>query len=157
LLTAFATACGGSGGTITAVGDPVPINGGEADGGFDPTAPIDEGPTGDAGETAPDNPEPSNGAYGLVSMTAINRSDVEATAWFDLTFGLAGGDGQEFADTDCRALEANGLAGSDPVQPGASISADVCLDIDPASLDAGTLFVEETGSFDGTRAFWATE
>ena len=90
-------------------------------------------------------------------MTAINRSDVEATAWFDLTFGLAGGDGQEFADTDCRALEANGLAGSDPVQPGASISADVCLDIDPASLDSGTLFVEETGSFDGTRAFWATE
>lgn len=150
------------GGTFTAVGDPVPINGDEADGGFDPTAPIDEGPTGDVSETAPldpsefsaigsaatmgtwevtitgwspdataevagvnaDNPEPSNGEYGLVSMTAINRGDVEATAWFNLTFGLAGGDGQEFADADCRTFEANGLAGSDPVQPGASISAD---------------------------------
>lgn len=101
------------------------------------------------------NDEPTNGNYGLVTLTATYTGEEEGDAGFMLGTTLSGADRRQYADTDCLATEPNSMFDQPTVENGGTVTGQFCLDFPDAALgDGAVLFVEETFSFTDERVFW---
>jgi hypothetical protein len=101
------------------------------------------------------SPEPDNGRYVLVELTATYTGPGTGDVHMDMVTSLAGGDGQEYyTHGECAAQLPTPSMLAPPLAPGESTSWQTCLDVTPGSLEGASLFVSELTAEAETRGYW---
>ncbi|KAE8764085.1 DUF4190 domain-containing protein [Georgenia thermotolerans] len=102
------------------------------------------------------NDEPTN-QYVLVDVSVAYNGDDEGDAWLDLNHVFQGSDSRQYDWVDCEAIEPNSVMDAPTLTAGGTADYQVCMDVPPAAIEGGTVFVEDAFPFDGTRAYWAAK
>jgi hypothetical protein len=101
--------------------------------------------------------EPPTGRYVIVEATAQYVGTTEGNPYWDLSYVFNGTDARQYADTECSAVLPNDAIDAPTLNPGGSASFQVCMDVAPAAIDGGVLFLEPLASFgpSSDRVFFA--
>jgi hypothetical protein len=97
------------------------------------------------------SPEPTNGRYVWVELSATYTGADIGDVHGELFTGLVGGDGLEFYSGDCRAELQAPSATAPSLAPGESVSWQACFDVSSESLDGASLFVTDLTASGETR------
>lgn len=93
----------------------------------------------------------------LFTVDATYEGDDSGTAWLDLSWAIVGSAGNTFGtamDDYCGVIP-RPLNDTGETFPGGSVTGNVCVSVDSAQVDGATIRIEESFSFDDTRAFFA--
>lgn len=102
--------------------------------------------------------EPATNQYVLVDLDAVYNGAEEGDPWLDLMTVFAGSDARQYDESSCEAITAREGFDLPTLTAGGSAEWQVCLDVPPAAMEGGTVFVEPTFSFDDTeRKTWALQ
>lgn len=98
------------------------------------------------------------GQFILVSLSVKYVGADEGTPWIDLTETFVGTDARQYDASDCKAVVPETAMDVPTLEKGGVASYQVCMDVPPAALEGGKLFIEESMSFrDDSRIYWATQ
>jgi hypothetical protein len=97
------------------------------------------------------SPEPTNGGYVWVELSATYTGADTGDVHGELFTGLVGGDGLEFYSSDCRAELLAPSATAPSLAPGESVSWQACFDVSAESLEGASLFVADLTASADTR------
>ncbi len=101
------------------------------------------------------DPPPDGSQYALVRVNATYTGDQEGQPAFELSVGYVGNDSRIYKDTDCSAVEPDGMQNQPNVQFGGNVEGNFCLLIPSAVVGTGAIFVEPLFSFeDDERKWW---
>lgn len=101
------------------------------------------------------NEPPAAGSqYALVRVNATYTGDGEGQPAFELSVGYVGNDSRIYKDTDCGAVEPDGMSSQPNVQSGGNVEGNFCLLIPTAVVGTGAIFVEPLFSFDDDERKW---
>ena len=95
----------------------------------------------------------------LFTVEATYEGEESATAWIDFSWAIVGSAGNTFStgsDDRCGVIP-DGLRDTGETFPGGSVSGNVCFSVDADQIEGGTIRIEESFSFDDTRAFYALD
>ena len=95
----------------------------------------------------------------LFTVEATYEGEESATAWIDFSWAIVGSAGNTFStgsDDRCGVIP-DGLSDTGETFPGGSVSGNVCFSVDADQIEGGTIRIEESFSFDDTRAFYALD
>ncbi|MCK0112465.1 DUF4352 domain-containing protein [Ornithinimicrobium sp. F0845] len=98
--------------------------------------------------------EAPEGQYVLVSLDVTYNGDEEADPWLDLFIELAGSDARVYDTSTCMAVTPNTVMDVPTLTAGGQATFDVCFDVPQEALDNPKIYVEDSMSFDDTRAIW---
>jgi hypothetical protein len=102
--------------------------------------------------------EPPTGQYLVVEMSVQYNGTAEGSVFWDLTYVFNGTDNRQYTDSDCSAVLPEDAIDVPTLNAGGTASFQVCMDVPPAAISGGQLFIEPTMSFDEEeRRFFATE
>lgn len=103
------------------------------------------------------NDEPADGRQFLMFwVEATYEGDESGNPWLDFSWAIVGGGGNTFSsgsDDYCGSIP-NSLGDQGETYPGGSVDGNVCIAVASDQIDGATIRVEETFSFDDTRAFF---
>ena len=104
------------------------------------------------------NDPPVDGRQFLMfSVDATYQGDDSGTAWLDFSWAIVGSAGNTFGtgmDDYCGVIP-DPLDDTGETFPGGSVSGNVCVSAESDQVEGGTIRIEESFSFDDTRAFYA--
>lgn len=104
------------------------------------------------------NDPPAEGRqFVLFAVDATYEGEESGTAWLDFSWAIVGSEGNTFGtamDDYCGSIPSS-LDDTGETFPGGSVSGNVCVSVESAQVDGGTIRIEESLSFDDTRAFYA--
>ena len=95
----------------------------------------------------------------LFTVEATYEGEESATAWMDFSWAIVGSAGNTFStgsDDRCGVIP-DGLRDTGETFPGGSVSGNVCFSVDADQIEGGTIRIEESFSFDDTRAFYVLD
>jgi hypothetical protein len=96
------------------------------------------------------------GQFILVSLSVKYQGDKEGNPWIDLSETFVGTDARQYDASDCGAVAPNPVADVPTLERGGVASFQVCIDVPPAAVKGGRLFVEPSLSFnDNHRVYWS--
>ena len=108
----------------------------------------------------PFNDPPVDGRqFVLFAVDATYEGEDSGTAWLDFSWAIVGSAGNTFGtamDDYCGVIP-NSLDDTGETFPGGSVSGNVCVSAESDQVEGGTIRIEETFSFDDTRAFYALD
>ena len=93
----------------------------------------------------------------MFSVDATYEGDESGTAWLDFSWAIVGAAGNTFGtgmDDYCGVIP-DPLDDTGETFPGGSVSGNVCVSVESDQVEGGTIRIEESLSFDDTRAFYA--
>lgn len=100
--------------------------------------------------------DPPGGQYILVQMSVTYVGAEEGTPWIDLSETFVGTDARQYDASACGAVVDQGAMQVPTLENGGNASYEVCMDVPPAAIEGGKIFVEESLSFrDKSRIYWA--
>ncbi|WP_457002555.1 hypothetical protein [Geodermatophilus sp. SYSU D00814] len=100
--------------------------------------------------------DPPTGRYIIVEVTAQYVGTEEGQPGWDLSYVYNGTDARQYSDSECGAVVPNGGLDAPTLNPGGSASFQMCMDVPPAAIDGGQLFIEPLLTFDRDgRVFFA--
>ena len=106
------------------------------------------------------NDPPADGRqFVLFTVDATYEGEESGTAWMDFSWAVVGSQGNTFAtgsDDRCGVIP-EGLSDTGETFPDGNVSGNVCFSVDADQIEGGTIRIEESFSFDDTRAFYALE
>jgi Domain of unknown function (DUF4190) len=97
------------------------------------------------------------GQYVVVTVTATYEGATEGTPAFDLTAVYNGTDSRQYSDSECFATLPQDAMDAPTLNPGGTATFQFCMDVPPAAIDGGVLFMEPTMSFEEERTFFAVQ
>lgn len=104
------------------------------------------------------NDNPVDGRQFLMfHVEATYEGDDSGNPWLDFSWAIVGGGGNTYAigsDDSCGVVP-NPLRDQGETYPGGSVAGNVCFSVESDQIDGATIRVEESFSFDDTRAFFA--
>ena len=95
----------------------------------------------------------------LFEVEATYEGEESGTAWLDFSWAIVGSAGNTFGtgmDDYCGVIP-NPLDDTGETFPGGNVAGNVCVSVDSDQVDGATIRIEETFSFDDTRAFYALD
>ena len=95
----------------------------------------------------------------MLNVDATYEGDESGTAWLDFSWAIVGAAGNTFAtgmDDYCGVIP-DPLDDTGETFPGGTVSGNVCVSVDSDQIEGGTIRIEESLSFDDTRAFYALD
>ena len=95
----------------------------------------------------------------LFTVDATYEGEDSGTAWLDFSWAIVGSAGNTFGtamDDYCGVIPSP-LDDTGETFPGGSVSGNVCVSVDADQVDGATIRIEESLSFDDTRAFYALD
>lgn len=95
----------------------------------------------------------------LFEVDAAYGGEESGTAWLDFSWAIVGSAGNTFGtamDDYCGVIP-NSLDDTGETYPGGTVSGNVCVSVDSEQVDGATIRIEESFSFDDTRAFYALD
>lgn len=101
------------------------------------------------------NKPPKNGNFALVSLNVTYNGITEGKTYLDVFVTLNGSDGKPYDDVDCDADLPNGLVTYDPLAPGKSLSADLCLDAPATAVQGGVIVLENYET--DAKVYWKVD
>ena len=108
----------------------------------------------------PFNDPPVEGRqFVLFTVDATYEGEESGTAWLDFSWAIVGSAGNTFGtamDDYCGVIP-NPLDDTGETFPGGNVAGNVCVSVDSDQVDGATIRIEETFSFDDTRAFYALD
>lgn len=100
--------------------------------------------------------DPPGGQYILVQMSVTYVGAEEGTPWIDLSETFVGTDARQYDASACGAVVDQGAMQVPTLENGGNASYEVCMDVPPAAIEGGKIFVEDSLSFrDKSRIYWA--
>jgi predicted small lipoprotein YifL len=100
------------------------------------------------------NDPPKKGQFMLVTLDATYTGTDEGMPDTSLVVALSGGDNVQYKNFECNA--AFGAMEFPTLEPGGKATVQECLDVPPAAIKGGAVFVEDQLKFDGdARRYWA--
>ncbi|WP_246360775.1 hypothetical protein [Haloechinothrix aidingensis] len=94
----------------------------------------------------------------MFQVTATYNGEESGTAWVDFGWAVVGSSGNTFGgasmDDHCGVIP-NPLNETGETYPDGEVSGNVCVSAPSDQLDGGSIRVEDSFSFDDTRAFYA--
>ena len=106
----------------------------------------------------PFNDPPVEGRqFVMLSVDATYEGDDSGTAWLDFSWAIVGAAGNTFGtgmDDYCGVIP-DPLDDTGETFPGGSVSGNVCVSVETDQIEGGTIRIEESLSFEDTRAFYA--
>lgn len=93
----------------------------------------------------------------LFTVDATYEGEESGTAWLDFSWAIVGSAGNTFGtamDDYCGVIP-NPLDDTGETFPGGNVAGNVCVSVDSEQVDGATIRIEESLSFDDTRAFYA--
>lgn len=106
------------------------------------------------------NDPPADGRqFVMFNVDATYEGEESGTAWMDFSMAIVGGKGNTFSsgsDDRCGVIP-DGLRDHGETFPGGSVSGNVCFSVPADQLDGATIRVEESFSFDDSRAFYTLQ
>jgi hypothetical protein len=95
----------------------------------------------------------------MFAVDATYEGDDSGTAWLDLSWAVVGSAGNTFGTgmDDYCGLIPDPLDDTGETFPGGEVSGNVCVAVESEQVSGGTIRVEDTMSFDDTRAFYAID
>ena len=100
------------------------------------------------------DPPTAGNVYSLARVRATYRGAGEGTAGFGLRVGLVGDDNRKYSDSDCGAVEPDGMTNQPTVLAGGTVEGNQCLQVPMGQLGSGVLYVEASLSFNDDPAWW---
>ncbi len=95
------------------------------------------------------------GRYVLVDLTVTYAGAGEGDPWVDLTSSFVGTDARLYANSACTSVTPRPAVDVPTLLSGGTASFQWCMDVPPAAIDGGQLFVEEMFSFTNEgRVYW---
>ena len=93
----------------------------------------------------------------LFEVDAAYGGEESGTAWLDFSWAIVGSAGNTFgtAMEDYCGVIPDSLDNTGETYPGGNVSGNVCVSVASDQVDGATIRIEETFSFDDTRAFYA--
>jgi hypothetical protein len=100
------------------------------------------------------NDDPTKGRYMTVTFEAENRGTKEAAPSSSIVVALVGSDKVQYKDFECHAVA--GPTNFSTLEPGGKTTLVDCLDVPPAAIAGGVVFVEDQLSFGeaNNRVYW---
>jgi hypothetical protein len=98
------------------------------------------------------NEPPTNGTYALVRVRATYVGTETGSPSFAFTVGYLGSDAIFYEQ--CNAVEPDPLFLQPDVSTGGTVEGNVCIDMPPAVLGTGAIYVEEIFSFEDEQRWW---
>ncbi len=95
----------------------------------------------------------------LIAVDATYEGDESGTAWLDFSWAVVGSQGNAFGtgtDDYCGVIP-DSLDDTGETFPGGSVSGNVCVSVESDQVEGATIRIEESLSFDDTRAFYALD
>ncbi len=95
----------------------------------------------------------------LFEVEATYEGEDSGTAWLDFSWAIVGAAGNTFStgsDDYCGVIP-DALDDTGETFSGGSVSGNVCFSVDADQIEGGTIRIEESLSFDDTRAFYALD
>lgn len=106
------------------------------------------------------NDPPADGRqFVMFHVEAIYEGEDSGTAWLDFSWGIVGSQGNTFAtgmDDYCGVIP-EPLDDTGETFPGGSVDGNVCISVPSDQVDGATIRIEDTFSFEDTRAFYAVD
>ena len=108
------------------------------------------------------NDEPAAGRqFVMFAVDASYVGDESGDPWLDFSWAIVGSEGNTFGasgDTDdyCGVIP-HSLNDQGETYPGGTVSGNVCIAAESAQLAGGTIRIEESLSFEDTRAFYTLD
>jgi hypothetical protein len=93
----------------------------------------------------------------MFNVDATYEGDDSGTAWLDFSWAIVGAAGNTFGtgmDDYCGVIP-DPLDDTGETFPGGNVGGNVCVSVDSDQVEGGTIRIEESLSFDDTRAFYA--
>jgi hypothetical protein len=93
----------------------------------------------------------------MFNVDAAYEGDESGTAWLDFSWAIVGAAGNTFGtgmDDYCGVIP-DPLDDTGETFPGGNVSGNVCVSVDADQVEDATIRIEESFSFDDTRAFYA--
>ena len=93
----------------------------------------------------------------MLSVDATYEGDDSGMAWLDFSWAIVGAAGNTFGtgmDDYCGVIP-DPLDDTGETFPGGSVSGNVCISVEADQIEGGTIRIEESLSFEDTRAFYA--
>ena len=106
------------------------------------------------------NDPPADGRqFVMFTVDATYEGEDSGTAWLDFSWAIVGSEGNTFAtgaDDYCGVIP-DPLDDTGETFPDGSVSGNVCISAESAQVDGATIRIEDTFSFEDTRAFYALD
>ena len=99
--------------------------------------------------------EPPTGQYVVVTLTATYAGTEDGTPGMDLRAVFNGNDARQYSDSDCSTTLPQDAMDVPTLNEGGTATFQFCMDVPPAAISGGSLFLEPTWSFDDERTFFA--
>jgi len=100
--------------------------------------------------------DPPGGRYILVQLSVTYVGAEEGTPWIDLSETFVGTDARQYDASACGAVVDQRAMQVPTLENGGNASYEVCMDVPPAAIEGGKIFVEDSMSFrDRSRIYWA--
>ena len=101
--------------------------------------------------------EDPEGRYVLVELAVTYTGDDEGDPWLDLSVALMGSDARIYDSSSCEAVSPNPVFDVPTLTSGGQATFDLCFDVPEEALDNPKISVEESLSFEDTKAVWRTD
>lgn len=98
--------------------------------------------------------DPPSGQYVLLTLDVTYTGAEEGDPWLDLAAELAGSDARNYDESTCGSVAPNSAMDVPTLATGGKATYNVCFDVPVEALEDPRIYVEESFSFDDTRAAW---
>lgn len=101
--------------------------------------------------------EPATNQYVLADVSVVYTGAEEGDAWLDLSHVFMGTDARQYDASACGAVTPAPVVEAPTLNNGGAADYQVCFDVPADAMDGGRIFVEESFSWDESRAYWAVQ
>lgn len=101
--------------------------------------------------------EPATNQYVLADVSVVYTGAEEGDAWLDLSHVFMGTDARQYDASACDAVTPAPVMEAPTLNSGGAADYQVCFDVPAEAMDGGRIFVEESFSWDESRAYWAVQ
>lgn len=101
--------------------------------------------------------EPATNQYVLADVSVVYTGAEEGDAWLDLSHVFMGTDARQYDASACGAVTPAPVMEAPTLNNGGAADYQVCFDVPAEAMDGGRIFVEESFSWDESRAYWAVQ
>lgn len=101
--------------------------------------------------------EPATNQYVLADVSVVYTGAEEGDAWLDLSHVFMGTDARQYDASACGAVTPAPVVEAPTLNNGGAADYQVCFDVPAEAMDGGRIFVEESFSWDESRAYWAVQ